>query len=198
MSLLMTKPELLDRYEKTLEGIFCIDVTTGRAEDLYNNFDRSLPYTRRDLDQDLVDYLIDSARELRREPFIIRFSFEELPGDVLQARIRRSVNNYYLYLVELEKLNIRKMMRRSLILMAIGIAILFLSIQVNTKPMFTESVVGKIFSEGLIVAAWVSLWESLATFLVEWAPLRKNIRRFRILAEADIVFRAGMGQKSPC
>lgn len=45
-----------------------------------------------------------------------------------------------------------------------------------------------VFAEGLIVAAWVSLWESLAIFMVEWFPLRKNTKLYRLLAEAELIF----------
>ena len=184
----MRKKEFLSRYEKNPAGIFMIDVTTSKAGDLYNNFDRSVPYSRRDLDQDLVDYLIDSARELRHELFAIRFTFDNLPDEVLQSRIRKSITGYFLYLAELEHQKIRRMMRRSMILMAIGISIMFFSIQVNQAEKLLESVVGKIFAEGLTVAAWVSLWESLATFLIEWSPHRAEIKLFKQLADSKIFF----------
>ena len=45
-------------------------------------------------------------------------------------------------------------------------------------------------SQGLTIAAWVSLWEALAIFLVEWFPHRKNIALYRRLARARLVFRS--------
>jgi hypothetical protein len=52
------KKSVLNRYERSPEGLILIDVTAEKAEDLYSDFDRSAPYIRRDLDPELVDYLI--------------------------------------------------------------------------------------------------------------------------------------------
>jgi len=51
--------------------------------------------------------------------------------------------------------------------------------------------VAHVFAEGLIVAAWVSLWESLATFLIEWFPQLRNIKLYYRLAAVQPVFRSG-------
>jgi len=48
-----------------------------------------------------------------------------------------------------------------------------------------------VFAEGLTVVAWVALWESLAMFLLEEFPLRKNTALYRRLANAELTFRTG-------
>lgn len=184
------KKDFLNRYERDRFGRLVVDVTADRMEDLFNDFDRSTPYVRRDLDQDLVDYLIDCARELSPEPFAIRFTLASAADKGGQSRIRRSINNFFLYLVAVEKLKIRGMMRTSVVLLCIGVAILFVSVWVNRWVGADRTVVGHVFAEGLTVAAWVSLWEALATFLIEWFPHRKEVRLFRRLAGCDLIFRS--------
>ena len=183
------KRPLLDRYDQTGDGHIVIDVAATRVQDLYNNFDKNAPYIRRDLDPDLVDYLIGCANELKREDYIVRFSLEHSPDDGKQSRIRRSINAYFLYLAEDEKRQILQMFRHSTILFCIGLAILFLSVSVNQVVGMERSVVANVFAEGLTIAAWVSLWESLAVFLLEWFPHRKKIILYRRLAAAEVVFR---------
>jgi hypothetical protein len=184
------KHDILNRYEREPDGTVIIDVTAARAEDLYNDFDRSAPYIRRDLDQDLVEYLIECAVELRRSPFVIRFSMEQAPDESRLARIRRSVNAYFLYLASGENQKILQMLRRSAVLFAIGLGILFVSVSVNRALGTERSVVANVFAEGLTVAAWVSLWEALAVFLIEWFPHRRNILLYRRIAGARLVFRS--------
>ena len=184
------KKDVLNRYERDANGYILIDVATDRVEDLYSDFDRSAPYIRRDLDQDLVEYLIECARELGQEPFTISFTLTRAPDDARLSRIHRSINNFFLYLAEIERQKVRQMLRRSLVLFCIGIAILTLSVWVNRWFEPHRSVVGYVFAEGLIVAAWVSLWESLATFLLEWFPCLRNIRLYRRLASVQPVFRS--------
>lgn len=183
------KRNVLRRYERTVDGSILIDVSAARAEDLYSDFDRSAPYVRRDLDPDLVDYLIACARELGHEPFAIGFTLTDPPDDRKLSRIRRSVNGFFLYLAEVERHKIHQMIRRSAVLFCIGLAILFTSVWVNRALGAERSVVANVFAEGLTVAAWVSLWEALATFLIEWFPLRRDIRLYRRLADARLIFR---------
>ena len=184
------KRKFLSRYERTVGGNIVIDVAAGQVEELYNDYDKSAPYIRRDLDQNLVDYLIECAREIRLVPFVVRFSLKQSPDNDKQSRICRSVNAYFQYLVELERQKVIQIFRRSAILFSIGLAILFLSVYVNQALGGERTVVANVFAEGLTIAAWVSLWESLAIFLIEWPPYRKSIRLYRRLADAELIFRS--------
>ena len=49
---------ILDRYSRTEDGAIVIEVTTEKVEDLYNNFDRNAPYIKKDLDDELSEYLV--------------------------------------------------------------------------------------------------------------------------------------------
>ena len=179
---------MLNRYERASDGRIVIEVAAARIEVLYNDFDKNAPFIRRDLDQDLVDYLIACARELKRESFILRFTLDQAPDDEKQSRIRRSVHAYFLYLAECEQQLVLQMFRRSGVLFCIGLAVLFLSVSVNQALGYERSVVANVFAEGLTVAAWVSLWESFAVFMIEWFPLRKNTALYRLLADAELTF----------
>jgi hypothetical protein len=52
-----------------------------------------------------------------------------------------------------------------------------------------EEILANVFIQGLTVAAWVALWESLATALIEWLPLRKNISLYKRLADLPLIIR---------
>lgn len=182
------KPNRFARYDRADDGRIIIDVTTPRIEALYNNFDKSAPFVRRDLDPDLVEYLVDCARELGDESFLIRFTLEQAADEARLSRIRSSVDGYFRYLAESERRGIGRMFHRSAILFAIGIAILFVSVWLNQWLGAERSVVANVFGEGLTVAAWVSLWEALAIFLIEWFPHRRSIRIYQRLATAPLQF----------
>ena len=178
-----------ERYETEDDGTFIIDVAADRVEELYNNFDRNAPFIRRDLDQDLVDYLIDSASELNPQPFLIRFSFTQQHDNETLERIQRSINTFFLYMVNREQQLLRRMMYRSGVFLLLGLVILLLTVMINRSPANDRSVLMNLLVEGVNIAAWVSLWEALATFLVDWFPYRSQIRLFRKLAQARLVFR---------
>jgi hypothetical protein len=180
----------LSRYERDEAGNIIIDVYARRVEDLYNDFDKSAPYVRRDLDQDLVDHVIGCARELGASPFVLRFTLENPPDDQRFARVRRSVHDYFLYLTGTEKRKILQMFRRSAILFVIGLGLLFVSVSFNGLLGTERSVTMNVLAEGLTVASWVSLWEAIAIFLIGWFPHRRNILIYQRFVGAGVVFRS--------
>ena len=184
------KRDVLCRYECDEDGRILIDVSAIKAEDLYNNFDRTAPYVRRDLDQDLVDYLSGCAKELGARAFAVRFTLVQPPEEQKLSRIRESVKGFFLYLAEIERQKVRQMFRRSAILFCIGLVVLFLSVAEKRSVGTNRTLVVTVFTEGLTVAAWVLLWEAITAFLIDWLPRRKEIILFRRLAQAPVVFRS--------
>lgn len=187
------KPEVLRRYARLENGTFVIDITAARVEDLYNNFDKSAPYIRRDLDDNLGDYLITSGHELKQQPYAMRFILGHFPEPDRQSRILQSINAYFFYLAEKERLQISQLFRKSFILLGIGIFILF-SLAMADKLLFvTTTVYSKVMLEGLTVAAWVSMWNGFAAFLIEWPPLHQNVKVFTRLADTAVLFEQAPG-----
>jgi len=186
------KSSVIARYDQAQDGRVIIDVAADRIEALYNNFDKSAPFIRRDLDPDLVKYLVDCVREIGRCPFLIRFTLTHAPDESRLSRIQNSIDGYFRYLADSERDGIANMFRRSAILFAIGVMILFISVWLNQWLGHERSVVANVFGEGLTVAAWVSLWEALAVFLIEWYPHRRKIRLFERLATAPLQFRVAV------
>lgn len=179
---------ILDRYPRAEDGTYVIDISAGRANDLYDDFDRKTPYRKKELDQHLVEYISDSANELNKKEFIIRFSLSEPPSDELQERITTSVISYFEYIKTLEINELKRAIRSSLIYLLLGIAILFLSVWVNHQLDDDTGVITKVFAEGLTVAAWVSMWEALATFIINWPPYSRKIKIYDRIANAAIQF----------
>lgn len=182
------KATILERYSRADDGHYIIDINADKISDLYNNFDKQAPYIKKELDPNLVEYLAESARDMGREAFIIRIALLEAPDVMLMERITTSINSYFQYLKMIELQELRRNMRTSLIFLSMGIAILFLSVWVNQQLPEQTTVISKVFAEGLTVAAWVSLWEALATFLVNWTPYSRQIRLFERIANAPVQF----------
>lgn len=182
------RKSILERYRRDKEGQIIIEIAAGKVEDIYNHFDRYTPYVKKDLKQDFTDYLVDAVREIGKEKFVIHFHFSEPPEAELQTRICSSINNYFLYLKELEWRELVQVMRRSLVLFVLGIMILSVALWFSQAVEQHVTVVKKVFAEGLTIAAWVSLWEALATFLINWTPYRRQFRLYDRIAQAPIRF----------
>jgi len=182
------KANILERYPRATDGRYIIDITAGKVGDLYNDFDKNAPYVRKELNQDLVEYITDSVRDLGREEFTIRFHLVESPDGEMMDRVTASMNSYFLYLKTIEFHELSRVIRTSLIYLVLGVALLFLSVWANERLALDATVLSRVFSQGLTVAAWVSLWEALATFLVNWTPYSRQIRMYERIAEAPVQF----------
>jgi hypothetical protein len=183
------KKSIINRYEFTEKNEVIIDASVRIVEDLYNNFDRTAPYLKKDLDQEFVDYVIDCVREIGNTDFVIRISLSNMPDEVVMDRVRRSIRTFFQYLQETERRAIRTMFRRSLVLFMIGMTLLALAIAATRRFSPREGVLEEVFAQGLTVAAWVSLWEAIANLFLEWFPHRQDIKRYNRVMNAPVTFR---------
>lgn len=183
------KKSIISRYELTEKNEVIIDASVRSVEDLYNCFDRTAPYLKKDLDQEFVDYVTDCMREIGKRDFVIQISFSSMPDESGLDRVRRSIRTYFQYLQETERRELAAMLRRSLVLFGIGLALMVPAIMATRRFSSNEGVLAEVFAQGLTVAAWVSLWEAIANLFIEWLPRRQNIKRFRRVINATVIFR---------
>jgi hypothetical protein len=182
------RKRILERYSQTDSGQVIVDIATDQVADLYDDFDKHAPYLKKELDQGLVEYIIDSVREIGKQAFLIQFSLPALVDEPAESRVQTSLRNYFLYLRALEARELRRLVQASLTLFVVGIAILTASVIVNTRPAMRDVVLGGVIAQGLTIAAWVALWEALAMFLLNWRSHRRLISIYGRIARAEIRF----------
>jgi hypothetical protein len=182
------KRTIVDRYERTEDGQIVLDVSVQSVEHLYNDFDRTAPYLKKDLDQAFVDHLTDSVREIRDHDFVVRISLSQMPDEMVMERVRKSIRTFHTYLRDLELRAVALLLRRSSVLFVIGLVLLALAIEVTRMVSSDEGVLGGVFAQGLTIAAWVSLWEAIANLFLEWHPHRQNIRLYSRIMDAPVMF----------
>ena len=183
------KKTILGRYEVTDQEEVVIDVSIKTVEELYNNFDRNAPYSKKELDQEFVDYIIDSVREIGENEFIIRITPSNMPDEKVMSRIQKSIQTYFRYLKDLENRSIEVMFGRSFKLFGLGLTLLFVSIILNKHFSSSEGILAQVLSEGLTIAAWVSLWEAIANIFIQWRPHTRNIKIYERVINAKVIFR---------
>lgn len=183
------KRNVLSRYERDNTGRVIIDVSAVRTDDLYNNFDKSSPYIRRDLDKDLTDYLISCVQELDGEPFVIRFTLLTPMEETHIERVSGSVKGYFAYIHGMERRSRLHRLKRSAGFLFLGLAILSSLIWNGRAHSDFRSIAGSVLAEGLSVVAWVSMWEAVAGVMMEWIPHRRRLDVYRRLVEAELMFR---------
>lgn len=185
------KRSILNRYARTETGALILDVAANRVSDLYEDIDKVSPFLKKDLDPHLAEYLTECAKEIGREPFVIRIALNEVPTGDLKERVIRSVESFFAYMTDVERRKMGDMARMSLILLVLGLGFLSLAAYTSEWMAGSDHILAHVFPEGITVAGWVSLWNASATFLIDWLPRRRNIRVFRRLSSAPIEFLNG-------
>jgi len=182
------KRGIIDRYEMNNRRQVVVDVSVRSVEELFDRFDRTAPYLKKDLDPQFVDYLIGCVRELGRHDFVIRINLTVPPSADHKQRVQQSIRNYMHYLQQTTVRELQAMFRRSLVLFGLGLGLLTLAIVAGRQMAHGGGVPGQILSEGLTVAAWVSLWQALANLLIDWQPHRRELIVYRRLMAAPVQF----------
>lgn len=193
----ISRKKLLERYTQLEDGRVAIDVSLESVEDLYDRFERAVPFIKKDLNDEFADYLAESGREIGSHPFAVRLNLDRLPDESLMDRVRASIRRYFEYREGIEARAMKRMFDTSLWLGAGGFLLLAGDITLNRFFADTAGVVGGILLGGLTIAAWVALWEALANLLVNWAPHLRDIRLYRRLAGAEILFRETFSKARP-
>ncbi|MCD4758601.1 MAG: hypothetical protein K8R39_10035 [Arcobacteraceae bacterium] len=178
------KKKIIERYDVSDNGEVIIKISAKKVEDLYNEYDKKSSFSKKDLDQELVEYIIESVNEIGKEPFSLKFYLEDQIPKGLQEKVRNSIKLYFSYLQDLEKKKMKEQVKNSFIFIIIGLFFTTCSLLSGDS----ESFIVKILSEGMLVAGWVSLWEALATLLIKWLPLTKKLKTFTRVFNCDVEF----------
>ncbi|MFV7791312.1 hypothetical protein ACNO6Z_10730 [Aliarcobacter lanthieri] len=178
----MTKNSILERYDKDENGNLIIRIHTPKVEDLYENYDKKSTFIKKDLKEDLEDYLIESVEEIDNNPFKIVFYFDEKSTSATEDRLKISIKEYFEYLQYLKKIKIKESIKNSLIFIVIGFILVAFAFILSEN----EDFIIKLLSEGIMVGGWVALWEAGAILLINWIPLKKELNIFKKISNANI------------
>src|SRR5574344_971981 len=176
------KDYILNRYDKDQNGNLIIKIFTSKIEDLYEDYDKKSSFIKKDLKYKLEEYLFESVDEIGNTPFVLQFNFEEKSTIESVKRLQSSINEYFSYLIFLEKKSMKESLKNSIIFFIIGFFLVTLSFILSEE----ENLAIKIVSEGVMIGGWVALWEALAIVLVNWLPLNKNLKIYKKIANSKV------------
>jgi hypothetical protein len=183
------KEDIFSRYEVHSNRRLAIDVSVGKIEELFEDFDSAASYVKKDLDQDFVEYLIESVREIGSYDFVIRINLPTHVQEKHRKRLRKSIKSYFRYLELVERRKLKKTLWKSLMLFCLGMLLLAISMTLKGKMGHLSAVMQELMIEGLTVAAWVSLWSAFARLIFELGSMIADIRIFRRIASREVVFK---------
>lgn len=173
-------------YDQEQEA-FILDVQLEDYRDAYSEWDYS-PFSNRDLDEDLCEYLLDCSYEISIKNKL-DIDFHILNQDQNTSRekkMRIGMQNYFMYQIrklENQKLRIIKDIVRYLIL---GGSLLVLGSYV--KQFKSNFFMINILSEGFLIGGWVMLWEMFSAWFFDMKKINMKASHFDRLFQANIKF----------
>lgn len=173
------------RFEADLHSI---DVRVENVEQLFDNRDPA-PYRARDLDTDLVDYLVDAAEDLYRHgPFRIVLWIAGAPKtDGIDAAFKAQFD------YELARIQREGRRRRGIGAVAFVLAAMLLAILLTAAHFIATTWpgnFGEAVREGLVICSWVVLWRPVDIIVYDWIPPRRRRKLFERLRDAPLEIRA--------
>lgn len=167
-----------------------IEIKLREARQLFNTLDPS-PFHEKDLDPAAEDYIVSAVREIgaRRSKLIIHLP-QEPAGREDRDALPVAIRNYFVYRSQHTREQLRLMLVRGFISLAIGTVFLFSclwlrEISAGLAPPF----IAAILPEGLLILGWVAMWRPVEIFLYDWWPVLGQGRIFMRLASMPIEMR---------
>ena len=156
------KTQLLRSYQihKKSKIVF-IDINLDMYTDLYNEWDFS-PQKKRDMDEDLFNYIISCSSEIPlKMKIIIRM---HLPREIESGEKEKSalagIDRYFWYCLEKNTFQRKKAFRN--MLSYGGAGLVFLLMGAYLPLILRELAFLEILHEGLLIGGWVLFWESFS------------------------------------
>jgi hypothetical protein len=169
----------------------CVDVRIVNIEQLFDNRDPA-PFRERDLDPDLVEYLLAAGEDLASHAtFRMVFWLEKpcQPGEI-EAAFRA----HFAY--ELDRLERRRRRQRrtgQVALLLGGTLIIALLSLAQLVGSAIPGSIGAALREGLVISSWVVMWRPVEILIYDWIPVRRERRVMERLLAAPIDMRIGTG-----
>lgn len=182
-----TAKKFFDRYEWDGKE-YVISISTNHFRDLFNKFDRTSSFIKRDLDYDFAEYLYESAIDLAGKPFYIRLDLhQEKRSDNLEKKVYQGIDSYFEYEVQKIDRQMGRVIWKIIIHSVIAIGCFFISYILN-KYIKTSAFYYILFVESIVIAAWVFMWPVFSDFIYKLLNTRKTRKIYNLLIDAPIVF----------
>lgn len=174
------------RYDQD-KKTYHIDIQLDTYRDVYSEWDYS-PLVNRDLDEDLLEYLMSCSYEIPRNREIVIDFF--LPVHIYNVeRENRSIegiHNYFNYKIRQTNSERYRLIRSTILFFFIGTLLLILAIFSNRliqMPLFEQ-----VISEGLFIGAWVAIWEIFSIWFFQINGLIYKVKHYQRLQKSIIYY----------
>lgn len=170
-------------------GEALIELKLREIRQLFHHLDPA-PFAEKDLDPAAEAWIEDSVRELRpNQAARLRIWLPPEQAASEDARtVRTAIQNYFASRRRQLRLELNRQLLRATTNLLIGLA--FLSACLTLRQSLLASARLELLAEGLLIIGWVALWRPVESFLYDWWPVARRIRRFTRIAAMPVEIHA--------
>ncbi len=167
---------------------YIIKVSIKQYTHIFNDLDPA-PLKRRDLNQDLLNYLDDCSFDIPLGYKVnIQFVADmAIKDEVKEKRVVAGLKTYFGFLLLTLKRDINLAYKKCLLYIVNSFVLLFLSFYINSG-LFLNSILLDTLIEGLSIGGWVFLWEAIALVVFKNHDTRNRYRKYERLEQAAVDF----------
>ena len=182
--------DILQRYDMTVDNKFIVPAGLPDYKSMYQVYDYSSSFYKRDLNEDLVDYFFECAEEIGvNNDFIIRFDIPENEKSKPEENdIVFSFKSYFEYLISLCRKEIKAAFSRLLIHCMTAVFAFLCWFVISRIIPESETAVYQFFAHGLSVGIWVLLLLGFSRFVFRIKTQMTEIKLCRKIMNSPIEF----------
>lgn len=168
-------------------GDWLIEVRLRELRQLFHHLDPA-PFREKDLDPAAESYIEDAVREIGvRRPMRLVVHLPAAERESPDAStLPEAVANYFEYRARQTGAELRRLLRRAVANLAIGL--LFLAACLTLRRTLAADA-NEVLAEGLLIIGWVALWRPVEMFLYDWWPVLRRQRRLAAIARLPVEVR---------
>ena len=169
-----------------------IEVHVSDLKELFNSLDPT-PFHKRDLDPDAEAFIAGWARDLPTSAAFGLLVHADRTPDTADASetLHAAVRDHFARRAGETRRRLRLLFRNGRIALIIGLAVVTGSVIIGdiVASAFSESGIGGIVRESLLIGGWVAMWRPLEVFLYDWWPIRSEARLYDRLSAMTVKVR---------
>jgi hypothetical protein len=164
-----------------------IELRIRELTQLFNSMDPT-PFHHKDLDPDAEEFIVSWALEHPRDAeFRLAIHLAQAPAADEAGVAREAIHNYFAYRAEHAQRELRQMLQRGRVSLAIGLVFLAACLLIaDLIAQHGHGTFHTVVRESFTIGGWVAMWRPMEIFLYDWWPLRHRRRIYEKLGRADI------------
>lgn len=167
----------------------CVDVSIPSIDRIFDTRDPA-PFRQRDLDPDLVTYLVGASEDLSAQASLNVVFWLEQPcaPNEIELAFRAHFED------EIERLTRRRRVQRRVGSIALAVAVVAIGLLLSLAGTVGDLVGGRFghaLREALVISSWVLMWRPIDTLVYDGIPFRHERQTMRRLLAAVVDVRSG-------